>query len=181
MTATVTSIASKLAPSPAIEVEQASPEDAGEIARVLRRNATSPSLILQPPETVLRSIDEFVVVRGPDRMVMGCAQLHWHRPHIAEVMAVAVDPERHGEGLGRVLVRACLERAMQQDPVPDLVWLATKSPGFFARMGFRPMPLWKVPPTVLLGKLGLVFEQPPRRWLGTIFNRAVIMRWTGGW
>lgn len=184
MTATITTIASKLAgpaAAEAIEVERAAPEDAGEIARLLRRNATSPSLILQPPATVRRHVGEFVVVRGPDRMVVGCAQLHWHRPRIAEVMAVAVDPARHGEGLGRVLVRACLEQAMRHDPAPELVWLATKSPGFFARLGFRKMPLWRVPPTVLLGKLGLVFGQPPRRWLGTLFGRAVVMRWTGAW
>lgn len=165
-------------PPPApIEVERATEEDAGEIARLLRRNAEVPTLILQPPSVVLRHIDEFVVVRGPDRIVVGCAQLHWHRPRVAEVMAVAVEPARHGEGLGRVLVRACIERAMPRDPT--LVWLATTSPGFFARLGFRRMSMWKIPLPVLLGKLGLVLEQPPTRWLGTLGGRPTFMRWPG--
>jgi hypothetical protein len=77
-----------------IEVERATDEDAGEIARLLRRNADVPTLIVQPPSVVLRHIDEFVVVRGPERIVVGCAQLHWHRPRMAEVMAVAVEPSR---------------------------------------------------------------------------------------
>jgi len=129
MTAATSSSARAHAPiPPPIQVERASEEDAGEIARLLRRNAKSPTLILQPPSTVVRHIDDFVVVRGPDRMVVGCAQLHWHRPKVAEVMAVAVEPSRHGEGLGRVLVRACLERAMMREP--KLVWLATTSPGY---------------------------------------------------
>jgi amino-acid N-acetyltransferase len=182
MTTTTTSATSTATRrKPIIEVERATDEDAGEIARVLWHNADVPTLILQPPATILRHIDEFVVVRGPDRMVVGCAQLHWHRPQIAEVMDVAVDPARRGEGLGRVLVRACLERSMQHDPAPSLVWLATKRPGFFAALGFRRIPVWRVPPMVLLGKLGLVLEQPPRRWLGTLSSHAVIMRWTGAW
>jgi amino-acid N-acetyltransferase len=179
-TTSAASTASKPA-SPAIEVERATDDDAGEIARVLRRNADVPTLILQPPATILRHIDEFVVVRGPDRTVVGCAQLRWHRPRIAEVMAVAVDPSRQGEGLGRVLVRACLERAMQHQPDPELVWLATRTPGFFARLGFRKVPIWQVPPAIILGKLGLVLEQSPRRWLGTMLGGATIMRWTGAW
>lgn len=167
--------------SPIIEVERATPDDAAEIRRVLQRNAHVSTLILQPISTILRHIEEFVVVRGPDRTVVGCAQLHWHRPKIAEVMAVAVDPSRQGEGLGRVLVRACLERAMQHDPDPELVWLATKTPGFFARLGFRTVPLWRVPPAIILAKLGLVLQQPPRRWLGTMLGGATLMQWTGAW
>jgi amino-acid N-acetyltransferase len=166
---------------PIIEVERATDQDAGEIARVLWRNEDVSTLILQPPATILRHIDEFVVVRGPDDRVVGCAQLHWHRPRIAEVLDVAVEPARRGEGLGRVLVRACLERSMQHDPAPSLVWLATKRPGFFAGLGFRRVPVWRVPPVVLLGKLRLVLEQHPRRWLGALAGRTVIMRWTGAW
>jgi amino-acid N-acetyltransferase len=163
-----------------IEVECATAEDADEIAHLLRRNANVPTLVMQPLATILRNIDEFMVIRRPDGMVVGCAQLHWHQPRIAEVLAVAVQPERHGEGLGRVLVRACLERAMRHDPAPSLVWLVTRTPGFFARLGFRRIPVWEVPPSVLLGKLGLVLAQPPRRWLRT-FGHAVFMRWAGAW
>lgn len=181
MSTSTTSAPASSATRPIVEVERATDEDAGEIARVLRRNASVPTLILQSPATILEHIDEFSVVRGAYGMVVGCAQLHWHRPHIAEVMAVAVEPVRHGEGLGRVLVRACLERAMRHDPEPTLVWLATRSPGFFARLGFRRIPMWRVPPAVLLGKLGLVLRQPPGRWLGTMFGRAVIMRFVGAW
>lgn len=163
-----------------IEVERATAEDAGEIARVLRRNADVTTLVLQPPATILRHIDEFVVIRGSNGIV-GCAQLHWHQPDVAEVLAVAVEPERHGEGLGRVLVRACLERAMRHEPAPALVWLATRTPGFFARLGFRRIPVWQVPPAVLLSKLGLVLAQPRRRWLGTMLGHVVFMRWAGAW
>jgi amino-acid N-acetyltransferase len=178
MTSASTSPTRASTPAP-IEVERATAEDAGEIARLLRRNADVPTLILQPPRAVLRHIDEFLVVRGPDRMVVACAQLHWHRPRMAEVMSVAVEPSRHGEGLGGVLVRACLERAIPRDPT--LVWLATTSPRFFARLGFRPMSMWTVPLSVLLGKVGLVLEQPPERWLTTLRGRPTFMRWAGSW
>lgn len=176
---TSTTASTRLRPEPVIEVDRATDEDAGEIARVLRRNEDVPTLILQPPATVLRHIEEFVVVRGPDRMVVACAQLHWHRPRIAEIMAVAVEPARHGEGLGQALVRACVQKAMVHDP--RLVWLATTSPGFFARLGFQRMSMWNVPLPVMATKLRLVFEQSPHRWPGTLGGRPVFMRWNGSW
>ena len=177
LTSTTTSTSTTARP---IEVERATAEDAGEIARVLRRNAEVTTLVLQPPATIVRHIDEFVVIRGHSGIV-GCAQLHWHQPRVAEVLAVAVNPERHGEGLGRVLVRACLERAMRHDPAPTLVWLATRTPGFFARLGFRRIPMWEVPPAALMSKLGLVLAQPSQRWVGTMFGGTVFMRWAGAW
>jgi len=174
-------VSTSTATSRPIEVEPATVEDASEIARVLRLNAKVPTLVLQPPATILRHIDEIMVIRGPSGSVVGCAQLRWHQPRIAEILSVAVDPARHSEGLGRVLVRACLEQAMRHDPAPTLVWLATRAPGFFARLGFRPIPLWRVPPAVLLDRLGLVLVQPPRRWLGAMLGHVVFMRWAGAW
>jgi N-acetylglutamate synthase-like GNAT family acetyltransferase len=183
MTAAAVSTPTEEDPQAVIDVRGASVEDADEIAHVLRCNAVVPTLILQPPAIIARDIEDFVVVREPDGTprgaVVGCAQLHWHRPRIAEVMAVAVKPSRHTQGLGQALVRACLERAMRRDP--ELVWLATTSPAFFEGLGFARISMWDVPLPVLLGKLRLVLAQAPRRWPGALLGRPVFMRWRGAW
>lgn len=166
-------------PEEAIVVEQAASDDAGDIARVLRSNAHVRTLILQPPSRIERHLDEFVVVRGPDRTLHGCAQLRWHRPRIAEVTSVAVLPSRQGDGLGQALVRGCIERAAPRDP--QLVWLATATPEWFERLGFERMAMWDVPLPVLLRRLPSVFHQPRSRWLGALTGPHCFMRWTGSW
>lgn len=158
-------------PTPADE------RDAEIIAELLRRNSSEPTLLLQPASRVRRHIEEFVIARaGAD--VIGCAQLHEHRPGFLEIMSVAVDPDYHGRGVGRACVQACVDRALARSP--RLVWLATTSPGFFARVGFEPTSMWTIPFGVLLAKLGAVIAQPIARWPAAIFGGQTFMRWPAG-
>lgn len=171
-------------PSPAaleqeqpVVVERATASDVEEIDRVLRRNADVRTLILQPRSKIARKIHEFLVVRGPGGTVLGCAQLRWRRPGIAEITSVAVLPSQQGEGLGQALVRSCVERAMRRSP--RLVWLATESPEWFERIGFERMHMRSVPFRVLVKRFPSVFRQHPGRWFGTLFGPHHIMRWSG--
>ncbi|MFO7562447.1 MAG: GNAT family N-acetyltransferase [Enhygromyxa sp.] len=156
------------------EVEQARPEDAEAIAALLERNRKVATLLLQPVEQVRAQVDEFVLIRGPGR-VRGCAQLRRHRPTIHEIMAVAVDPVEHGRGIGSACVRACVARALEERAT--LIWLATTSPEFFARLGFVPIPMRTIPAAILLGKLGVVVRQPLRRWSAAVLGHQQFMRW----
>lgn len=162
-----------------VAIERAVVRDARSIARVLRCNAAVRTLILQPPSTIRRHIDEYVVVREPGRALVACAQLRWSRPRVAELVSVAVHPSRQGEGLGRALVRACIERAMRRNP--QLLWLATSSPAWLERLGFERMPVGSVPLRVLLGRLGIMARQPWSRWPGAVLGPYVLMRWSRGW
>ena len=158
----------------AVEVEQARVEDADAIAALLERNREVETLLLQPADRVRAQIDEFVLVRGPTGL-RGCAQLRRHRARICELMSVAVDPAEHGRGIGSACVRACVERALADGAT--LIWLATSSPQFFARLGFEPMPMRRIPATILLGKLTVVVRQPIRRWPAALLGGQRFMRW----
>jgi amino-acid N-acetyltransferase len=159
-----------------VGVEVAGPDDAEAIAALLARNRAEPTLLLQPVERVRAHIDEFVLVRA-GAGIHACAQLRRHRPDIAEIMSVAVDPAEHGRGLGSACVRALLRQA-QQDAVA-LVWLATTQPEFFAKLGFEVTPMTSVPWSILLGKLSAVLRQPPRRWPAALLGGQVFMRLVG--
>lgn len=158
----------------AIVVEQARPEDAEAIAALLERNRDVESLLLQPVELVCAHIDEFSLVRGATGL-RGCAQLRRHRPTVCEIMSVAVEPDEHGRGIGSACVRACVARALAQRAT--LIWLATSSPQFFAKLGFEPIPIWRIPATILLGKLAVVVRQPIRRWPAALLGGQQFMRW----
>ena len=159
-----------------VEVEQAREEDAESIAALLERNRSVETLLLQPVELVRAHIDEFVVVRNAAGLC-GCAQLRRHRAEIVELMAVAVDPTEHGRGIGSACVRACIARAVASEA--SLIWLATTSPEFFARLGFVPISMWTIPLPILLGKLAVVMREPLQRWPAAVFGQQTFMRWQG--
>ncbi len=157
-----------------VEVEAARPDDAEAIAGLLEQNREVETLLLQPAGRIRARIDEFVVVRGSPEL-RACAQLRRHQDAIVEIMSVAVAPAAQGQGLGRACVRACVERGRAQGA--ELIWLATTSPGFFAKLGFERISMWRIPLAILLGKLGAVVRQPARRWPAALLGGQTFMRW----
>lgn len=69
-----------------------------------------------------------------DGEVLGCCALHVDTPELAEIKALAVAKDAQGMGLGKALVRACVEEAR----VLGLrrVYALTYRPTFFERLGF---------------------------------------------
>jgi N-acetylglutamate synthase-like GNAT family acetyltransferase len=66
--------------------------------------------------------------------IMGCAALEVYSWKLAEIRSLAVAPEMQGQGLGRRLVEACVERARAQNILE--VMAITSSDHFFMSCGF---------------------------------------------
>jgi amino-acid N-acetyltransferase len=158
-----------------LSLRPASLADVEAIHSVLTANAQDRSLFQQPDHQVRRTIGDFLIAEAEPGAVVGCAALHWHRPSIAEILAVAVDPDVQGKGVGAALLRACIERAVERQAEP--LWLATAKPTYFARFGFHRMSRWRLPVSVLLTKLSLIFQQPAARWVPALFGRHTFMRY----
>ncbi|MFF3223065.1 GNAT family N-acetyltransferase [Nocardia suismassiliense] len=156
-----------------VAVRRARQADVEAIRRVLAANAADASLFQQSSGRIRRNLDDFVVALEAGRQV-GCAALRHHSRTNAEILAVAVDPDAHGRGVGAMLVRACMTEA--ESAGATFVWLATEKPDYFARFGFRPMSKWQLPLRIVLHKVRLVFEQPARRWLPALLGRHTFMR-----
>jgi amino-acid N-acetyltransferase len=148
-------------------------KDAPHIVAVITANLTDPSLFRRSPKDIQRHIGDFVVASDDTGTIVGCAALHRHKGGIGEVLSVAVAPERHGTGVGGLLVIECLARA-RADGL-KWVWLATLKPAYFARFGFAPMSRWQLPLGILAGKLGAVVQQPIRRWGPALAGRPTFM------
>ncbi len=67
--------------------------------------------------------------------VAGVCALHVCWENLAEIRSLAVVEERQGRGLGRSLVRACLDEAGRFGI--SRVFTLTYQPDFFGRLGFR--------------------------------------------
>lgn len=158
----------------AVSLRSAKPEDIQRIGEVLRFNLSDVSLFQQPLREVRRNLPEFVLAEDNRGSVVGCAQLHCYKRGTVEILAVSVHPNSQGQGVGKALMRRCIDSAMSRDA--RLVWLATAKPIYFARYGFEPISKWDLSVGVLFHKLRLVFQQPTSRWLPALAGRHTFMK-----
>jgi len=106
--------------------------------------------------------------------VVGCAALHRYSSTMAEILGVALRPAFQGQGIGLLLMQHC--ECVAKNAGIGRLWLATIKPAYFARFGYKPISRWDLPASVLLRKLGQVFQQPVGRWLPAIFGRHTFMQ-----
>lgn len=156
-----------------VRIERAAAGCAGGIAAVIEANRSDPSIFLRGERDVRRRIDEFAVALDPTGRVVGCAALHAWSSVLGEILSVAVEPAHQGRGLGRRLLEDRLGRARELGL--ERVWLSTTKPGYFGRLGFVAISWRRLPPRVLLGKLGAVARQPPGRIAGALLGRYTFM------
>jgi len=76
-------------------------------------------------------------------VIAGVGALHVCWENLAEIRSLAIDPAYHNQGIGRYLVEECLKEA-------DIlgitkVFTLTYQPGFFEKMGFRPIDKGELP------------------------------------
>ncbi len=86
---------------------------------------------------ICENVRDFTVVEQKGR-VIGCGALHLYGQHLAEVRSIAVSREAQGRGAGSKLVSALLKEAEQHSVAQ--VCLFTRSPQYFARLGFIEVP-----------------------------------------
>ncbi len=151
------------------------PKDAAAIAAVLEANRADPSLYLRGQTDVEKHIAEFVVVRGASGEVLGCAAIHPFGTMRAEILSVAVLPQRQKRGVGTLLVETSL--AWARAAGNRQVYLATMKPEYFARFGFQRLRRRDVPLRVLLAVILPVFGQPLDRWKVALRQGEIFMRY----
>lgn len=85
-------------------------------------------------ESVVTSLDDFVVAVDDRGTVLGCGALKEYSPSLAEVSSLAIVREAHGTGLGKQIVRSVEELARKRG-IDDLFAL-TLAPAFFESAGY---------------------------------------------
>jgi len=91
---------------------------------------------------IYETLQEWVVAEI-EGTVVGCAALHIDHALLAEIRSVAVDPERQGRGLGRLLVDAQVEEARRLGV--KNVFVLTDKPDYFKKLGFHEIDMADLP------------------------------------
>lgn len=88
---------------------------------------------------IYETIRDFQVIRDPDspnrRRLLAAGALHVVWRDLAEIKSLVVDPSTQGKGLGRIVVEACLDDAVELGL--KTVFALTTTPVFFERLDFR--------------------------------------------
>jgi argininosuccinate lyase/amino-acid N-acetyltransferase len=94
---------------------------------------------------ILESIRNFAVAEKDGRVV-ACGSLCLYSPVLAEIRSVGVDPQAQGGGVGSGIVRRLLDVARSLH-LPR-VFVLTRAPHFFARLGFEEVSIAALPEKV---------------------------------
>jgi N-acetylglutamate synthase-like GNAT family acetyltransferase len=121
--------------APDVFVRRARPQDAVPISRLNNSFAIEGQMLLRTPEMISLAIDDYIVAQGPAGEILACGALKEYSPSVAEIAAIAVSRDAHGQGLGRAIVRRVEDLARMRG-IYD-VFALTLQPEFFAAIGYE--------------------------------------------
>ncbi|MDF1535930.1 MAG: N-acetyltransferase [bacterium] len=109
-------------------------DDIPRIHSLVNEFASQGEMLGRSRSELYEGLRDFFVVEE-DGIVLGCSALHINWEDLAEVRSLAVVPELQGKGLGKVLVKACVDEA--RDLGVARVYALTYRPEFFEKLGFK--------------------------------------------
>lgn len=118
-----------------VVIRRARETDAEAIAQLIAVFAAEALMLKRTPEMVKMAIDDYVVAVNPRGDIVACGALKEYSPSVAEIAAIAVSREAHGNGLGKAIVHAVEALAVKRG-IYD-VFALTLQPAFFAAIGYQ--------------------------------------------
>lgn len=115
-------------------VRQATLEDVDDLMEMVGFWATHGQNLPRKRSDIIRNIQTFAVCIK-DRQVVGCACLYVYDSGLAEIRSLGVSPVVQRQGQGSAIVDFLLKRAAKMRIAN--VFVLTRSPGFFAKVGFN--------------------------------------------
>jgi len=123
-------------------VRKARAEDVPAIQQLVAYFAARGEVLPRTLNELYQHLRDFFVCELTGKVVgISALSLYWE--DLAEIRTLAVQEGHGGKGLGAALVNACLEEAARLGI--RRVFALTYRPGFFERMGFRPIDKRELP------------------------------------
>ncbi len=116
-----------------MNIEKARIADVPQMHKLINGFADSAQMLPRALSEIYENIRDFYVVRDGEAL-LGCVALHISWSDLAEVRSLAVSQDKHKQGIGSKLVKACVEEARELG-IPR-VFCLTYSPDFFQKTGF---------------------------------------------
>jgi amino-acid N-acetyltransferase len=117
-----------------VVIRRARVSDAAGISTLNNRFADQALMLRRSPEVIAMAIDDYLVAVNDRGQILACGAIKEYSPSVAEVAAIAVALEAHGQGLGRRIVGAVEQLALKRG-ISD-VFALTLQPDFFGAIGY---------------------------------------------
>jgi len=118
-----------------MKVEKAKINDAQRMHELINSLADKDEMLARALSEIYENLRDFFVIRDSSAQVIACVALHILWEDLAEIRSLAVNHDKQDQGVGSVLVRACLNEAEALGIAT--VFCMTYKPFFFERHGFR--------------------------------------------
>lgn len=116
--------------------------DTEDILRLINHFAEKDLMLPRSPQEVYENIRDYFVCVENGKLI-GCAALHVFWKDISEIKSLAVEEQHQGKGIGRNLVKACMEEASALGV--SRLFVLTYLPELFEHLGFRPIEKTELP------------------------------------
>jgi len=127
------------------KVEKAKISDAPLIHKLVNYFADKSLMLPRSLSEIYEGTRDYFVVKDGERII-ACASLHIIWADLAEVKSVAVAEDKHKQGIGDKLIKACLDEA-REIGIPT-VFCLTYQPVFFEKFGFTRLDKMELPQKV---------------------------------
>jgi amino-acid N-acetyltransferase len=123
-------------------VRAARETDIGPMKALIDRYAADDRMLERSDRFLRANLADFIVA-DDEGTFLGCGALARLTPDLAELRSLAVAPDAGRRGVGKAIVRACIERARERGL--RRVFALTLVPDFFSRCGFTLTSLGRLP------------------------------------
>ncbi|HEX75790.1 MAG TPA: N-acetyltransferase [Dehalococcoidia bacterium] len=126
-----------------MKAEKARIGDAERMHKLVNSFADKGVMLPRALSEIYENLRDFFVIRDDSSQVIACVALHIAWADLAEIKSLAVSEHRHEQGIGSLLVEACLDEAKEL-AIPTIFCLTYK-PAFFEKHGFRQVDKMELP------------------------------------
>ena len=125
-----------------VRIEKAIMADAPQIQDLVSSFAAIGEMLPRPLAEIYEHLRDFFVVRE-EQKVLACAALHIMWEDLAEIRSLAVVENNQEQGVGLLLLTACLTEARRLGI--STVFALTQQPAFFEKGGFHQADMMDLP------------------------------------
>jgi len=124
------------------KVTKARISDVPHMQELVNSFASKGQMLPRALSEMYENLRDYFVIRDGEK-VIACAALHINWSDLAEIRSVAVSEEKQRQGIGTLLLKACLDEARSLGIVR--LFCLTYKPDFFQKLGFRQVDKMELP------------------------------------
>ena len=116
--------------------------DISHMQKLIEPEVKSGIILARNSDEIATNIRSYILAKLDDKLV-GFGALHFHTDKLGEVRSLVVSPDIRGRGIGKNIVKKCIESAKELGA--KQIFTLTYKKEFFESLGFKEIPKEELP------------------------------------